>query len=101
MNKKLNQQEDKNTPSEILKAVESHNEKMKLGRCMSDSEIMEYLISTKKIIIFMANKRFLNILRFIVLVICVGSAIMEHHANNDSAFTGWVVASLMTLNSFE
>jgi hypothetical protein len=48
MNKTRNQQEDKNTPSEILKAVESHNEKMKLGRCMSDSEIMEYLISTKK-----------------------------------------------------
>lgn len=47
MNKTRNQQEDKNTPSEILKAVESHIEKMKLGRCMTDSEIMEYLISTK------------------------------------------------------
>jgi hypothetical protein len=39
--------EEKNTPPEILKAVESHNEKIKLGRCMTDSEIMEYLISTK------------------------------------------------------
>lgn len=48
MNKKLKQQDDKNTPSETLKAVESHNEKMKLGRCMTDSELMEYLISTKK-----------------------------------------------------
>ena len=47
MNKTLNQQEDKNTPPEILDAVEKHIEKMKLGRCMSDIEIMEYLISTK------------------------------------------------------
>ena len=47
MNKTLKQQEDKNTPPEILKAVESHIEKMKLGRCMTDSETMEYLISTK------------------------------------------------------
>ena len=49
----------------------------------------------------MTNKTFWNILRFIVLVICVGSAIIEHYTNNDSAFTGWVVASLMTLHSFE
>lgn len=46
MNNTPKQQED-NTPPEILKAIESHNEKMKLGRCMTDSEIMEYLISTK------------------------------------------------------
>ena len=49
----------------------------------------------------MTNKTFLNILRSIVLIISVGSAIMAYYTNNDSAFTGWVVASLMTLNCFE
>ena len=47
MNNTLKQLEEKNTPPEILKAVERYNEKMKLGRCMTDSEMMEYLISTK------------------------------------------------------
>lgn len=47
MNNTLKQLEEKNTPPEILKAVESHIEKMKLGRCMTDIETMEYLISTK------------------------------------------------------
>jgi hypothetical protein len=49
----------------------------------------------------MKNKTFLNILRFIVLVLCVGSAIIEYHTNNESAFAAWVVASLMTIHSFE
>ena len=40
MNNTQKQLEDKNE-------IESHNEKMKLGRCMTDSEIMEYLISIK------------------------------------------------------
>ena len=39
--------EDLGTSPEILDAVEKHIEKMKLGRCMTDIEIMEYLISTK------------------------------------------------------
>lgn len=39
--------EELDTSPEILDAVESHIEKMKLGRCMTDSETMEYLISTK------------------------------------------------------
>lgn len=47
MNNTLKQQDDKNTSPEILDTVESHNEKMKLGRCMTDNEIMKYLISTK------------------------------------------------------
>lgn len=47
MNNTLKQLDEKNTPPEILKAVESHIEKIKLGRCMTDSEMMEYLISTK------------------------------------------------------
>jgi hypothetical protein len=58
MNKKLKQQEDKNTPSETLKAVESHNEKMKLGRCLTDSELMEYLISTKNNYFLCKTKHF-------------------------------------------
>jgi hypothetical protein len=49
----------------------------------------------------MKDKTFLNILRFMVLGISVGSAIIAYSTNNDDAFTGWVVASLMTLNSFE
>jgi hypothetical protein len=49
----------------------------------------------------MQNKTFLNILRSIVFGITVGSAIVAYCTNNDSAFAGWVVASLMTLNSFE
>ena len=49
----------------------------------------------------MTDKKFLNILRFMVLVICVGTAIIEYPTNNESAFAGWVVASLMTLHSFE
>lgn len=39
--------EELGTSPEILDAVEKHIEKMKLGRCMTDIEIMEYLISTK------------------------------------------------------
>lgn len=49
----------------------------------------------------MTNKTFLNILRAIVLGLTIGSAIIAYCANNDYAFTGWIVASLMTLNSFE
>lgn len=45
--------------------------------------------------------KFLNILRAIVLVICVMSAIVAHGSDNEFAFSGWVVASLMTINSFE
>jgi hypothetical protein len=47
------------------------------------------------------DKKFCNILRFLILILTVVSAIMAHCTNNDAAFTGWVVASLMTLNSFE
>lgn len=47
MNNTLKQLEEKETPPEILKAVERYNEKMRLGRCLTDSEMMEYLISTK------------------------------------------------------
>ena len=45
--------------------------------------------------------KFCNILRAIVLVICVVSAIVAHGSNNEFAFSGWVVASLMTINSLE
>lgn len=58
MNNTLKQLEDKNTPPEILKAVESHNEKMRLGRCMTDSEVMEYLISTKNNYFLWKTKHF-------------------------------------------
>lgn len=58
MENTLKQLEDKNTSSEILKAVESHNEKMRLGRCMTDSEIMEYLISTKNNYFLWKTKHF-------------------------------------------
>ena len=49
----------------------------------------------------MRDKTFLNILRSIVFGITVGSAIVAYCENNDFAFTGWVVASLMTLHSFD
>lgn len=49
----------------------------------------------------MTEKKILNTLRFIVLAICVSSAIIEYHTNNDHAFTAWVVASLITVHSFE
>lgn len=45
--------------------------------------------------------KFLNILRTIVLVACVMSMIIAHGNNDDFAFSGWLVASLMTINSFE
>lgn len=43
----------------------------------------------------------LNTLRTIVLVICVLSAIIAHASDDGFAFSGWFVAALMTLNSFE
>lgn len=54
MNNTLKQLDDKNTTPEI----ESHNEKMKLGRCMTDSEIMEYLISIKNNYFLWKTKHF-------------------------------------------
>ena len=42
-----------------------------------------------------------NTLRVIILVICVGSIIIAHTTDNDLAWTGWVVAALMTINSME
>jgi hypothetical protein len=58
MNNTQKQLEEKNTPPEILKAIERHNEKMKLGRCLTDSEIMEYLISTKNNYFLCKTKHF-------------------------------------------
>lgn len=49
----------------------------------------------------MKDRVFLNALRVIILVICVGSIIIAHTTGNDLACTGWVVASLMTINSME
>lgn len=45
--------------------------------------------------------KFLNILRIIVLVACVMSMILAHGNNDNFAFSGWFVATLMTINSFE
>lgn len=44
---------------------------------------------------------FLNTLRTIVLVVCVMGAIIAHGSDDGFAFSGWFVAALMTLNSFE
>jgi hypothetical protein len=49
----------------------------------------------------MTNKRLLNILRWILLIICIYSAIVAYCTNNDLALSGYVVASLMTLTNFE
>lgn len=45
--------------------------------------------------------KFSNILRTIVLVACVMSMIIAHGSNDDFAFSGWFVALLMTIHSFE
>ena len=45
--------------------------------------------------------KFTNILRTIVLVSCVISMIIAHCSNDEFAFSGWFVASLMTISSFE
>lgn len=45
--------------------------------------------------------KFSNILSTIILVACVMSMIIAHGNNDDFAFCGWLVASLMTINSFE
>jgi hypothetical protein len=45
-------------------------------------------------------REFLNIMRTIILIECIISAIVAHGCDNDLAFTGWVVAALMTINSF-
>ena len=42
-----------------------------------------------------------NIFRTIVLVECVMSMILAHRINDDFAFSGWFVALLMTIQSFE
>ena len=46
-------------------------------------------------------RKFSNIMRIIILIECIISAIVAHGCDNDLAFTGWVVAILMTINSFE
>lgn len=49
----------------------------------------------------MIGNNFLNVMRAILLIICAGSVIAAHSTNNDAAFTGWIIASLMTIHSFE
>lgn len=46
-------------------------------------------------------RKFPNIMRIIILIECIISVIVAHGCDNDLAFTGWVVAILMTINSFE
>lgn len=46
-------------------------------------------------------RKFFNIMRIIILIECIISAIVAHGCDNDLAFTGWVVALFMTINSFE
>ena len=46
-------------------------------------------------------RKFLNIMRFIILIDCIISVIVAHSCDNDLAVTGWVIAALMTINSFE
>ena len=45
--------------------------------------------------------KFSNVLRIIVLVACVMSMIIAHDSNDDFAFSGWFVASLMTINNIQ
>ena len=40
-------------------------------------------------------------MRFIILIDCIISVIVAHSCDNDLAVTGWVIAALMTINSFE
>lgn len=46
-------------------------------------------------------RKFFNIMRLFILIECIISMIIAHSCDNDLAVTGWVVAALMTINSFD
>lgn len=48
----------------------------------------------------MKDKKFEPISLFVVFVCCIINIYMSIKTNNDSAFTGWVVAFLMTLYGY-
>jgi prolipoprotein diacylglyceryltransferase len=48
----------------------------------------------------MKDKKFEQISLFVVIVCCIMNICLSIKSNNDSAFTGWVVAFFMTMYGY-